>query len=288
MHIDLVGPLPQSQRFTHLLTCVDRFTRWTEVISLSSITAEAVARAFMSGWISRFGIPDTVVTDRGAQFESHFWSSLSVLLGVKHAHTTAYHPQANGMVKRFHRQLKASLRAAESSSWINSLPLVMLGINTALKEDVRCTAAEMVYGSSLRLPGEFFTPSPATELDPSSYVSRLKLCMRHMQPSPLSQSTRSSFVSDQLTTCTHVFVRHDAVRKPLRPPYDGPYLVLERHAKYFLLDIDSRRKSASIDRLKPAHLEMSSTDAVASFSTDSSKHPTHPQHPPSLPHPSYP
>ncbi len=178
----------------------------------------------MSGWISRFGIPDTVITDRGAQFESHFWSSLSVLLGVKHAHTTANHPQANGMVG-----------TVPSHSWMDSLPLVMLGIRTALKEDVRCTAAEMVYGSSLQLPGEFFTPSPATELDPSSYVSRLKLCMRQMQPSPPSQSTRSSFVSDQLTTCTHVFVRHDAVRKPLRPPYDGPYLVLERHDKYFLL-----------------------------------------------------
>ncbi len=75
MHIDLVGPLPQSLGFTHLLTCVDRFTQWPEVIPLSSITAEAVARAFMSGWISRLDMPDTVVTDRGAQFESHFWRS---------------------------------------------------------------------------------------------------------------------------------------------------------------------------------------------------------------------
>ncbi len=89
-------------------------------------------------------------------------------------------------------------------------------------------------------------------------------------------------MSDQLTTCTHVFVRHDAVRKPLRPPYDGPYLVFERHAKYFLLDIDSRRKSVSIDRLKLAHMEMSSTDAVASLSTDSSKTPNPPSTPTQL------
>ena len=102
IHIDLVGPLPPSREFTYLLTCVDRFTRWPEAIPLTSITTEAVAQAFLSGWISRFGVPSTIVTDRGRQFESRLWTNLMSLLGSKRARTTAYHPQTNGMVERFH------------------------------------------------------------------------------------------------------------------------------------------------------------------------------------------
>ena len=107
IHIDLVGPLPPSRGFTYLLTCVDRYTRWPEAIPLTSITAEAVAQAFLTGWISRFGVPSTIVTDRGRQFESRLWTHLMSLLGSKRARTTAYHPQTNGMVERFHRQLKS-------------------------------------------------------------------------------------------------------------------------------------------------------------------------------------
>lgn len=96
VHIDLVGPLPHSNGCQYLLTCVDCFTRWPEAIPLVDSTAETVARAFVQVWISRFGIPSTVTTDRGRQFESNLWKAFTHLLGTKHLHTTAYHPCCNG------------------------------------------------------------------------------------------------------------------------------------------------------------------------------------------------
>ena len=258
IHIDLVGPLPPSRGFTYLLTCVDRFTRWPEAIPLTAITAEDVAQALLSGWIARFGVPSTTVTDRGRQFKSKLWHTLMTLLGSKRARTTAYHPQSNGMVERFHRQLKAALKAQPNPSlWMDALPLVLLDIRTVLKKDTSSTAAEMVYGMTLRLPGEFFTASPTTSLDdPSDYVSQLKAHIQLIRPPPPRPTKRNSQVSEALSTATYVFIRHDAVCKPLQPPYDGPYPVVKRTDKHFTVDINGCMDTVSIDLLKPTHLDV--------------------------------
>lgn len=134
IHVDLVGPLPPSQGFTHLLTVVDHFTRWPEAISLTTTTAHACAQALVSQWITRFGVPIDMSSDRGSQFTSQLWDSMSKLLGTKLHHTTVYHPQANGLVERFHRHLKSALRARLSGpNWVDKLPWILLGIRTALR-----------------------------------------------------------------------------------------------------------------------------------------------------------
>ena len=82
IHMDLVGPLPQSQGFTHLLTVVDRFIRWPEAIALQSTDTVTVARALMHNWVSRFGVPQGLVSDRGSQFTSQIWTTMAKTLEV--------------------------------------------------------------------------------------------------------------------------------------------------------------------------------------------------------------
>ena len=79
--------------------------------------------------------------------------------------------------------------------------------------------------------------------------------MLKLQAPAVRQVHRSSHVSDILSKCTHVFVRYDAVRKPLQQPYDGPFKVLTRTDKHFTVGFNGRHSVISVDRLKPAFLE---------------------------------
>ena len=89
LHVNLVGPLPPSEGFTYLLMVVDRFTRWTEAVPLSSITVADCAFALVRSWIARFGVPGDITSDQSRQFVSNLWKELTAVLGIKALRTTA-------------------------------------------------------------------------------------------------------------------------------------------------------------------------------------------------------
>ena len=94
--------LPPSNGHPYILTWINRFTQWPEAFPLIDITTDVVAKAFVSGWTSRFGVPTTVTTDRECQFESFLREELMYLLGFTRCRITAYHPSAYGLVESFH------------------------------------------------------------------------------------------------------------------------------------------------------------------------------------------
>ena len=240
VHVDLVGPLPVSaEGHTHLMTVVDRCSRWPEVIPMRSTTAEACADAFALNWAARYGVPHTVTTDRGAQFTSAVWKCLCRTLGTQHILTTAYHPQSNGMVERFHRQLKQSLKARESGkSWLEHLPWALLGLRAAPKEDAAVSSAEVVFGRQMVLP----------------HQARMKEEASGVPEIPLRQRSYAEVAGGRptlLEDATHVYVRRGAVGGPLENAYSGPYQVIKREKKVLLLQLGERQEWVSADRLKP-------------------------------------
>lgn len=91
---------------------------------------------------------------------SDLFLPLTKYLGIHKTRTTAYKPKANGMVERFYRRLKAALHCRGSPTWPESLPAILLEFRTSLKAYLDASPAEIVYGTTLRLPGEFFSNTP--------------------------------------------------------------------------------------------------------------------------------
>ncbi|KFD48922.1 hypothetical protein M513_10285 [Trichuris suis] len=265
LHVDLVGPLPCSRGYQYIFTIVDRYTRYPEAIPLKDATATECARALLS-WISRFGICLRLTSDRGRQFISDVWRELCQLLGIQSHTTLAYEPHQNGLVERMHRDLKASLMATLQGdpNCAARLPVVLMGMRAAFKPDIRTSAAELVLGETLRLPGHYFDRCP--DKPHSEFAKDLRRAFARLRPVKTSwhQPTagRPMFISPSLSSATHVFVRVDSHRTLLQQPYKGPYRVLERGPKSYLLELEAGVDSVSIDRLKPAFLAPGQPEAT--------------------------
>ncbi|XP_076243413.1 uncharacterized protein LOC143184814 [Calliopsis andreniformis] len=166
-------------------------------------------------------------------------SAQAILLGTKHIRTIAYHPQTNGMVERFHHQMKSAIKCHDINNWYDILPIVLLGIYTAIKADLNTTSAQLVHGTNVRLPAEFF-------LSRNHDANSDFLIMRH--------GLNKSFIFKEMFSTPYMFVRHDAVKSSTRSPCNGPYKVIQRDEKSFSIDIRGKLLRVSIDRLKPAFI----------------------------------
>ena len=254
VNMDIVGPLPPSNGYTYLFTVVDRHSRWLTAIPMRGITAVESAQAFLHGWVSLFGTPTDITSDRGRQFTSALWSALVNSLGASLHRTTSYHPQSNGIVERMHRTLKAALRARLTGpDWYDQLPWVLLGLRNTPKDDLDASPASLVFRHSPLLPGDLFSTSKPPPGCPSFL--------------PRHHAVPNSNVPKQLNDAAFVFVRVDAHHGPLEAPYQGPFRVLQRTAKTFTLEVKGRSEVVSIDRLKPAIITDPTSPPSANYRT---------------------
>ncbi|KAG0434050.1 hypothetical protein HPB47_019382, partial [Ixodes persulcatus] len=117
-----------------------------------------------------------------------------------------------------------------------------------------------VYGSPFRLPGKFFDIIKCTPTIPHQvYLDDLRQFMQELKPTqPRMPHSQKIFVSPELKTSTHAFVRNEVKKKSLTPPYEGPFKILERTEKTMTLDINGHREIAAMDRIKPAFQDSNS------------------------------
>ena len=155
--IDLLTGLPATdQGNTVLLTVVDCFTRWVELIPLPSRTAKEVALALRDRVFFRHGVCD-VVSDNGAELVSQIVTELYTLMGVRASTCTTYHPQAQGTVERTHRviaDMLAKYIGSGESHWDMHTASVQFAMNNSVHGSTKHTPYYLVHGRAARLPSD--------------------------------------------------------------------------------------------------------------------------------------
>ena len=129
----------------------------TIVFPVPDQKAERIAKLLCEQVVPLFGVPEALLTDRGANLLSHLMLDVCALLGIEKLNTTAYHPKCDGMVEWFNRTLKTMLhkRAAQfGTQWDKHLAAVLWAYRNTPHETTNEKPSFLLYGWDCRSPTE--------------------------------------------------------------------------------------------------------------------------------------
>ena len=141
--------------YTCILVIVDRFTKMTIYLPCrKDIDSPELARLFFENVICMHGIPEHIITDRGTQFTSRFWSRVCSHMTINHRLSTAFHPQTDGQTERQNQVMEQYLRAYVDYmqvNWLELLPLAQFAYNNSKHAATKMTPFYANYGFDPRM-----------------------------------------------------------------------------------------------------------------------------------------
>ena len=171
--VDILGELPTTEVGNkYILVISDYYTKWTESHAMPNMEACTVAEVIVRDVVTRFGIPTTIHSDQGSQFESQLFQQMCKLLRINKTRTTPYHPKSDGMVERFNKTLATMLSAyvdTHHNDWDEYLPYVMMAYRSAQHETTGCTPNRLMLGREVTTPLDLiYEPPLAVKSIPSN------------------------------------------------------------------------------------------------------------------------
>ena len=175
-----MGPFPyddKAKRF--IVTMMDVYSRYIMAIPVGNHTAQTVNKCLYEHVVAYFGVPRSILSDRGAEFPSCVWKSLTQVLGSDIRMASPYYPQGNVVIERRHRTLNTMLRTMllekKDQGWSTLLPSIMLNMNNMIKEQTGVLACEILFGQNPNLPSDLsFAPAVSVMEDGEGFVKQLK------------------------------------------------------------------------------------------------------------------
>ena len=169
--IDLLGPLPRTESGNQWVLVVgDYCTKWMEAYPLPDATASTVARKLVREFVCRFGVPQELHSDQGANFESEVFREMCQTLGVSKTRTTAYNPKSDGMVERFNKTLVNIVAVlinpqGKQMDWDEFLPFATFAYRCTPQDSTGESPNLMMLGREVSIPVDLATGWPEASVD---------------------------------------------------------------------------------------------------------------------------
>ena len=254
MEIDLVGPIsPQSvDGHTYIFTAICPFSRYVILPPLFTKTANEVASTLVSIVLLRFGCATNIRSDRGCEFINEIITTMLDMLSVTHNFSTAYHPQSQGAVERFHGQLNDSLAILSKqkpANWHEFLPTIAFTHNTApIAGFNEFTPFFLIHGFTPRFPFDSVTATITSSTPINEYAKNLasslhqahSLVKQIQEDKQIAQSDKRAASHEVHTFAlgSLVLLRRQAanvstddnvsISARLLPRWDGPFVVTRK------------------------------------------------------------
>ena len=170
--MDFITELPNSLGYDAILVIVDKLTKYAIFIPTNgTVNEEGTAKLFFEHILSKFGIPQQIVSDRDPIWTSTFWKELCKLLSTKRSLTTAYHPQADGQTKVMNQTLETALHAYVSpnqNDWASLLASFALAYNNLPHSSTGFSPAFLLLGFHPKTPSNYLNPALDTVIQPKT------------------------------------------------------------------------------------------------------------------------
>ena len=270
--IDCVGPLPKTKSGNqYLLTVMCASTRFPEAIPLRNISAKTIVKALIK-FFTLVGLPKSIQSDQGSNFMSGLFQQVIDELGIKQYRSSAYHPESQGALERFHQTLKNMIRSYcfdTNRDWDEGVHLLLFAVRESVQESLGFSPFELVFGFSVRGPLKLFKEKLLSHDDVSlnllQYVSDFRTKLSNaceMAKSNLKSAQNSMKNRYDQNSVSRTFKPGDKVLallpvpgRPLQARYFGPYIVDKKMSDLnYVLQTPDRRKQKQlchINMLKP-------------------------------------
>jgi transposase InsO family protein len=169
--LDIVGPLRKAPgSYTHLLVAMDKFSKWIEARPITNLRAEQ-AVSFFTDIIHRFGVLNSIITDKGSQFTGRKFLEFCDKHHIRVDRVAVAHPQTNGQVERANGMILQGLKPRifdrlnkSGRKWLQELSSVVWSLRTTPSRAMGFTPFFLVYGAEAVLPTDLVYRSPKTKV----------------------------------------------------------------------------------------------------------------------------